>query len=77
MVHVLPGSPAFTLGRLTRKLSAITGATDGTAAFVHLVKASRALTADELSTLTQLLTYGPTQPPRALEGRTPPEASRR
>jgi phosphoribosylformylglycinamidine synthase len=71
---VLPGSPALTPARLTKRLeklkSSQPGLRDAVADYVHIVDVARELTADELRTLTALLTYGPRQEPRRLEGRT-------
>ncbi|MFZ5446770.1 MAG: phosphoribosylformylglycinamidine synthase [Myxococcota bacterium] len=73
-MHVFPGSPAFTPARLARRLERLQqtqpGVRDATADFVHVVDASRELTADEHEKLAALLTYGPKQAPRRLEGRT-------
>jgi phosphoribosylformylglycinamidine synthase len=71
---VLPGSPALTPARLTKRLeklkSSQPGLRDAVADYVHIVDVERELTADELRTLTALLTYGPRQDARRLEGRT-------
>ncbi len=71
---VLPGSPALTPARLTKRLEkwklTQPGLTDATADFVHLVDVERALTPAEAQTLAALLTYGPKQEPRRIEGRT-------
>ncbi|PZR07003.1 MAG: phosphoribosylformylglycinamidine synthase [Archangium gephyra] len=63
---IIPGTAAFTPARLTKKLN---GA-DGSAEFVHFVEVKRPLTDTEHASLVQLLTYGPTQPARKVEGRT-------
>ncbi|MFO0600621.1 MAG: phosphoribosylformylglycinamidine synthase [Myxococcaceae bacterium] len=67
---VIPGAPAFTPARLTRKLdawkAADPGLDDATADFVHFVDVERELTAAEDQTLRALLTYGPTVAPRTI-----------
>src|SRR5689334_12032405 len=69
---VLRGSPAFTPGRIEKKLGAVRtgnpGVSDLYAEFVHFVDAE-ALDRAERETLEKLLTYGPRAARRALGGR--------
>ncbi len=70
MMVLIPGAPAFTPARLARRLQRIPGAADATAHYVHFVDAARALTDPERATLSQLLSYGPRQAERSVDGRT-------
>jgi len=70
---ILQGPPAFTAARLEKRLARLKAGNPGLAAasahFVHLVDTTRELTADERTTLDQLLTYGPRQHAPRLDGR--------
>jgi phosphoribosylformylglycinamidine synthase len=61
----LYGSPAFSEGRLAKKLARVRernpGATEMAASYLHLVDVTRPLDARESDVLARLLTYGPTQ----------------
>ncbi|MDP1824023.1 MAG: phosphoribosylformylglycinamidine synthase [Archangium sp.] len=71
---IIPGPPAFSPARLAKRLTRLVhqlpGLTDASADFVHVLDVERELTPAELNTLTQLLTYGPRQPPHRVTGRT-------
>ena len=71
---IIPGPPAFSPARLEKRLARLRqqhpGLTDASADFVHFLDVERALTQPELATLTQLLTYGPRQEQRRIEGQT-------
>ena len=71
---IIPGPPAFSPARLDKHLARLRqlhpGLTDGAADYVHVLDVDRALTDVELSTLNQLLTYGPRQERRKVTGRT-------
>ncbi len=71
---IIPGPPAFSPARLDKRLARLRqqhpGLTAATADFVHVLDVERAQTEAELSTLTQLLTYGPRQDKRVITGQT-------
>jgi phosphoribosylformylglycinamidine synthase len=71
-VLVVSGAPAFSAGRLGKKLAALQnadrGVTDAAASFVHFVALEAPLDATARAVLDRLLTYGPRLRPVAIDG---------
>ena len=73
VAHVIAGGPAFSAGRLAKRLRKVQarnpGVIDLEAEFVHLIDADGALASAAQETLERLLHYGPRSARRAPDGR--------